>query len=110
MPQVTSTDPFDLIALNELTEDRLDPVPDAAQIVAARWIRILAGFAKWGEHAHAIGGQRVRQEGRPGVAIPNQVASGVLGKGRGDFGLGDIGRSQGNPSDDARPRQTDMAA
>ena len=110
MPQVTRTDAFGLIALDQLAEDRFDLIADAAQIVAARRIRILAGFAEWGKQAHAIGGQRIRQESGPGVAIPNQVPGGVLGDGRGNFGLGHIGRRQGNPSDDARPRQTDVAA
>ncbi len=73
-PQVTSTNAFDLTALNQLAEDRLDPIANAAQGVTTRTIRILAGCAPWGKQAHAIGGQRVRQKGCPGVAIPSQIA------------------------------------
>mgnify|MGYP007118560291 CR=1 FL=1 len=76
MPQITRAHPFCLIALDQLAEDRLDPIPDAAQGAAARRIRILADFAKWGEEAHAISSQRLRQKWCPIVAITNQVAGG----------------------------------
>ena len=49
MPQIPRTDAFDLIALDQLAEDRLDPIANAAQGVTTRTIRIPAGCAPWGE-------------------------------------------------------------
>ena len=48
-PQVTSTNAFDLTAPNQLAEDRLNPIANAAQRVTTRTIRIPAGCAPWGE-------------------------------------------------------------
>ena len=81
MPQVTSTDAFDLRALDELAKDRLDPIVEAVRIVAARRIWILAGFAKWRKQAGAVcsrGHHRTSTRAPAGIARGMRVMVGGL--------------------------------
>ena len=92
MPQITSLDPFDLVAAPRTGQgpsqwgtpcysgSSYAPDPDPGWLCARR------------EQTDDIGGPRIGQETRPPVAIPNKVASGVSGEGCGDVGLGHVRR------------------
>lgn len=95
MPQVSRPDALDEVTVHELTEDRIDPVPDAAEVGTASGPGVLPGFLVGSLQLQTLRCQRLSKRGTPVVAVPHDDTLSPVDQLGHDGGLMDVGRGPG---------------
>ena len=108
MPQVSYPDTLDEVTVHELTEDRIDPVPNAAEVDTASEPGVLPGLLEGGLQLQTLRCQRLSKCGTPVVAVPHDDTLSAVDQLGHDGRLMDGGGSQAEAHDDPGPGHQDV--
>ena len=98
MPQVSRPDTLDEVTVHELTEDRIDPVTDAAEVGTAS--------GTGGLQLQALRCQCLSERGLPVVAVPHDDTLSAVDQLEHDGRLMDIGGGEAEAHDNPGPGDT----